>query len=279
MSGVRASPSPRYCSCMLRQIPHGDVLELHFSTYRSRSMRYAVSAFVTRDVLVDCGFPSIANDLRHWIAANRLDGAIMTHGHEDHAGNLQVLADLDIPVQMAAATERLAREPGHIGWYRRAVWGRYAPFRGTVKPFAHPALALKSTLGHSPDHQVVWDAERGNVFGGDLFIGVKVRIAHIDEDIRGQVGALRDVASWNPARYFDGHKGLLPNPVKLLTAKADWIEEMIGEIESRVHRGFTDRAILAEVLGGEERTGIVSFGDYSRINFVRSIRNSMATTP
>jgi endoribonuclease LACTB2 len=240
-------------------------------------MRYAVSAFVTRDVLIDSGFPGIAPEFNAWLDSHRLEGAMMTHGHEDHAGNVQSLVDRGIPVQMAEATQQLVREPGHIGWYRRAVWGLYTPFRGTAKPFEHPALVAKPTLGHSPDHHVVWDAERGTVFGGDLFVGVKVRIAHIDEDIRGQVGALREVADWNPVRYFDGHRGLLPNPAKLLLAKASWIERMIGEIEARVHRGWEDHAIRDDVLGREDLTGLVSFGDYSRINFVRSIRNSMAS--
>lgn len=262
---------------MLRQISHGDVLELHFSTFRSRAMRYGVSAYVTRDVLIDSGFPGIAAEFCAWLAANRIDGAIMTHGHEDHAGNVQSLVDRGIPVQMAEATQQLVREPGHIGMYRRIVWGLYTPFHGTAKPYEHPALVAKPTLGHSPDHHVVWDAERETVFGGDLFIGVKVRIAHIDEDIRGQVGALRDVAAWKPVRYFDGHKGLLQDPVPQLLAKADWIEEMIEAIEARVRRGWEDHAIRDEVMGGEDLTGRVSFGDYSRINFVRSIRESMAS--
>lgn len=247
-------------------------------------MRYAVSAFVTRGVMVDSGFPGIAKDFGAWLDVNRqatgtdrVEGAMLTHGHEDHAGNLQSLADRGIPVQLSPATETLVREPGHIGWYRRIVWGNYTPFRGVITPYAHAALALRPTLGHSPDHHVVWDAERGTVFGGDLFIGVKVRIAHIDEDIRGQVSALRDVASWHPERYFDGHKGRLSDPVAQLRAKADWIEEMIGAIESRVQRGWEDAAIRNDVLGKEDLTGIVSFYDYSRINFVRSIRRSMAS--
>ncbi len=263
---------------MLRQISHGNVLELQFSTLRSRAIRYAVSAFVTRGVLIDSGFPDIAPELRSWLDANRVDGAIVTHGHEDHAGNLKALTTRGIPVQMAAATDALVREPGYIGWYRRFVWGDHKAFTGIVAPFAHHALTMCPTPGHSPDHHVVWDAERGTVFGGDLFIGVKVRIAHSDEDIRRQVGALREVASWHPERYFDGHRGRLIDPVVQLRAKADWIEEMIAAIESRVQRGWEDRAIRDDVLGREDLTGIASFGDYSRLNFVRSIRNSMASS-
>ena len=263
---------------MLRHISHGDVHELRFSTFRSRSIRYAVSAYVCREVLVDSGPPDGAAELGAWLKSARLDGAILTHGHEDHAGNLRALVERGIPVQMADATATLVRNPGHIGWYRRYAWGRFSPFRGAVRPFAHEALTMRPTRGHSPDHHVIWDAERGTVFGGDLFIGVKVRIAHSDEDIRGQVGALRDVASWHPERYFDGHRGRLTDPVAQLRAKADWIEEMIAAIESRVQRGWEDRAIRDDVLGREDLTGIVSFGDYSRINFVRSIRRSMASS-
>jgi glyoxylase-like metal-dependent hydrolase (beta-lactamase superfamily II) len=263
---------------MLRQISHGDVHELRFSTLRSRTIRYAVSAFVHRGVLIDSGPPDGATELGAWLPFARLDGAILTHGHEDHAGNLQQLADRDIPIQMVAGTDALVRNPGHIGWYRRYAWGRFAPFRGTVRPFTHDALAMRPTPGHSPDHHVVWDAERSTVFGGDLFIGVKVRIAHSDEDIRGQIRALREVASWHPERYFDSHRGRLTDPVVQLRAKADWIEETIAAIESRVQRGWDDRAIRDDVLGREDLTGLVSFGDYSRINFVRSIRNSMAST-
>jgi len=262
---------------MLRQTSHGDVLELQFSTARSRSIRYAVSAFVTRDVLVDSGFPQIGGEFRAWLASARIDGAMLTHGHEDHAGNLQAVVERGIPVQMAPATDALVRAPGHIGLYRRFVWGTQRPFRGIVNPFAHSALDLRPTRGHSPDHHVIWDAERGTVFGGDLFIGVKLRIAHIDEDIRGQVKALRDVASWHPERFFDAHKGRLTDPVAQLRAKADWIEATVGAIESRVHRGWEDRAIRNDVLGNEDLTGIASFGNYSRINFVRNVRNTMVS--
>lgn len=261
---------------MLRIIPHGDVTELRFSSVRSRMLRYAVSAFVTRDVLIDTGFPDVQRELAGWFAGARLRGAIVTHGHEDHGGNVPWLVAQDVPVQMAPDTEAVIRAPGRIGWYRRICWGSPTPLRATPTPFTHPALALRPARGHSSDHHVVWDAERETVFGGDLFVGVKVRIAHHDENLRAQVRALREVAAWQPVRFFDGHRGRLEQPAAQLIAKADWIEETIGSVEQRVREGWSDAAIRDAVLGREELTGWLSAGDYSRLNFVRSVRRSMA---
>jgi endoribonuclease LACTB2 len=260
---------------MLRVIPHGDVTELRFSSVRSRLMRYAVSAFVTRDVLIDSGFPDVRSALARWARAVRPVGAIITHGHEDHGGNVPWLVAAGLPVQMAPDTEAVIRDPGRIGWYRRLCWGSPTPLRAPVTPFAHPALTLRPARGHSADHHVVWDAERGTVFGGDLFVGVKVRVAHHDEDLRGQVSALREVASWQPIRFFDGHRGRVEEPAALLKAKADWLEETIAAVEQRVRAGWGDAAIRDAILGREDLTGLVSAGDYSRLNFVRSVRRSM----
>jgi glyoxylase-like metal-dependent hydrolase (beta-lactamase superfamily II) len=260
---------------MLVTTPHGDVTELRFSSWRSRLVGYAVSAFVTRDVLVDAAFPDAAPVLGRWIDEHRLRGAILTHAHEDHSGGLPALMARGIGVQRADLTDRRLRDAERVGWYRRFTWGERRQLTQPLADFTDDAFQLRPTPGHSDDHHVVWDAERGTVFGGDLFIGVKVRIAHHDEDLRGQIAALREVASWHPERFFDAHRGRLDDPVAQLRAKADWIEETIGQIESLIQRGWVDRAIRDRVFGGEDPTGLWSFGDYSRLGFVQSVRRTM----
>lgn len=232
-------------------LSHGDVTELRFSSWRSRLVGYAVSAFVTREVLVDAAFPNAAPALGAWLDAHPVRGAILTHAHEDHAGGLPAPIACGIGVQRAALTERRLRAAERVGFYRRFTWGRRRQLTQPLADFADDALTLRPTPGHSDDHHVVWDAERGTVFGGDLFIGVKVRIAHHDEDLRAQVLALREVASWHPERFFDAHRGRLDDPVAQLRAKADWIEETIGQIETLIRLGWVDRAIRDQVFGGE----------------------------
>jgi len=55
-----------------------------------------------------------------------------------------------------------------------------------------------------------------------------------------------------------------------------WLETALRDIERRVHEGWSDRAIVRGVLGGEEFAALVSRGDYSRRNLVRAVRRHAA---
>lgn len=118
---------------------------------------------------------------------------------------------------------------------------------------------------------MVWDAERETIFGGDLFLGVKVRIAHLGEDIRGQVVQLRRIAALRPKRFFDAHRGAIEQPAAMLLAKAQWIEDVVGAIERHAAAGWAARAIETEVLGARDLTSLLSRGDYAKRNIVESV--------
>jgi glyoxylase-like metal-dependent hydrolase (beta-lactamase superfamily II) len=143
--------------------------------------------------------------------------------------------------------------------------------------FEDEGLSLVPAPGHCADHHVVWDANEGTLFGGDLYLGVKVRIAHPGEDPRLLARTLRTIAARSPARLFDAHRGFVPNPTPLLIAKAEWTEQMIGEIERRIAQGDSDAAIRRALFGGESLPGYFSAGDYARINFVRAVRRGLGT--
>jgi ribonuclease/clavin/mitogillin len=259
---------------MLREERHGDVTRLVFDSRPSRSMGYSVSAYFVRGTLVDTAFPDVRSDLDAWLSDRRPDGVIVTHYHEDHAGNVDLVARRGLPMWIAAETLERVRQPLRIGWYRRWCWGSPAPLTSEPPAFAHPSLEAIRTAGHSPDHHVVWDAERETVFGADLFLGVRVKVSHPwpREDVRAQVAALRRVIALKPAHYFDAHRGLVPDAIAQLSAKADWIEAVVGRIDALVAKGWNDRAIVRELFGREPAMSYVTLFDYSRRNVVAGVR-------
>jgi glyoxylase-like metal-dependent hydrolase (beta-lactamase superfamily II) len=259
---------------MLHEERHGDVTRLRFDSPRSRALGMSVSAYAVRGVLVDTAFHGIRAELAAWIDRSRPEGAIVTHYHEDHAGNVELLAARGVPLWVAPETLAKVRAPAPIRLYRRICWGSQPPLVSSVIPFAHPALEMIHAPGHSPDHHVVWDAERETLFGGDLYLGVKVRVAHPwpREDVRAQVITIRRIIALKPARFFDAHRGLVENPVAQLAAKADWIEETAGRVDALIARGLDDRAIVKMLFGGEDAWGFPTRYDYSRRNFVGSVR-------
>jgi glyoxylase-like metal-dependent hydrolase (beta-lactamase superfamily II) len=180
-----------------------------------------------------------------------------------------------VPVGASAATLDALRRLPPLPFYRRYTWGAATPLGDlALEPFEDDSLALVAAPGHSPDHHVVWDAGSGTLFGGDLFLGVRVRIAHHAEEPRRLVESLRAAAALRPARLFDAHRGPVADPTSALTAKADWLDETIAAIDRRVTAGWSDAAIRREVLGREEVTGYFSLGEYSRTNLVRAVRAS-----
>jgi endoribonuclease LACTB2 len=262
---------------VLRVLPHGDVLQLELSSWVGRRLSYRVSAYVAHDVLIDSGFPRAARELTGWIAARAvaLHGGVITHWHEDHSGGVPALTALGMPLALHPVTEEHLRRPPRLESYRRLTWGSFVPLTGVVQAFApDERLEIHSMPGHTPDHRVVWDATTGSLFAGDLYLGVKVRLAHEGEDFRALIESLRACAVLDPARMFCAHRGLVPNAKAALRAKADWLEETVTAVAAAAGRGLDDAAIVREVLGGEELTGLASQGHYSRRAFVAAARRA-----
>lgn len=257
---------------MITLTHHGPVDRIRMSSWGSRRAGLDVSAYLVRGVLIDTGFPRARRELMRVVAELRPRGAIVTHWHEDHAGNAAALARAGLPIALAPLTERLLRERPPILAYRRLVWG-WPEALGSHEPFDDPALRMIATPGHADDHHVVWDAGTGTLLSGDLWLGVRSRILHEDEDPYRIVESLRVVRALRPRRMFDAHRGEVADPVAAIDAKIGWMTDTIGLIERRIAEGWSDRDIVRRALGGEALTGYVSFGEYARRNLVRAVRS------
>ena len=250
-----------------------DTQLIRLRSWRSAAMGYSVCVFLVRDQLIDTGFPGARPAVARLIDERRPRGVIVTHQHEDHAGNVDLVAGRGIPIAMARATEDALRAgEANVGLYRRACWGTMPRLTTGFEAFEPSGLELIATPGHSPDHHVVWDAERRTLFGGDLFLGVKVRVARPMEDPRALAKSLRKAVALGPRVLLDAHRGAVPNGSGALAAKAAWLDETIGAIDAHIAQGWSDRAITRAVLGREDVVALVSGGDLSRRNFVRAVR-------
>ena len=248
------------------------VRRLRMRSWRGALVGYDVSAWLVGDVLIDTGFRRTGRALVSAVQTMRPRGAVVTHSHEDHAGNVPALATLGVPMRMHSACEAALRERPAIRFYRRAVWGWTERLSARLEPFDPSPLALVEAPGHSTDHLIVWDADRRILVSGDLFLGVKVRVAHEeDESPRALVASLRRAAALEPRLLLDAHRGPVRDAAAQLRAKADWNEEVIGRIEELDAQGAKPAEIVRRLFGGDSLVGVVSGGEYSRAGFVRAV--------
>src|SRR5471032_1244829 len=104
-----------------------DVTRFSMTTWRGRAVGYDVSAYLVRGVLIDTGFCGVQDELLDVVRASKPRGAIVTHWHEDHAGNVPALAGLGVPMRMHERCEGTLRARPSIRAYRRIVWGQTPP--------------------------------------------------------------------------------------------------------------------------------------------------------
>ena len=269
-------------------IAHGDVTRIVLASPTSRLVGYTASVYVVETahgrMLVDSGPPfaqralwRVLTTLGDGDVARAVRGAVVTHRHEDHAGNAAALARAGVPLAMADATRDAVSVVTRIGAYRRYTWGVPPALSPEAPRFDPTPLVLVPTPGHTSDHHAVWDPDRETLFGGDLFLGVKVRIAHPTEDPRALARSLRAAAALRPARLFDAHRGLVDAPVAALEAKAAWLDDTVGAVERLLDAGWPTHRIRDALLEGESVIGYLSGGDYSRIAFVRAVRATRPT--
>jgi glyoxylase-like metal-dependent hydrolase (beta-lactamase superfamily II) len=255
----------------------GDVERIRMASWGSRLAGMDVSAYLVDGVLVDSGFPHARHELARFLEQRSVAGAMLTHYHEDHAGNAALLAERGIPLMMHALTLERVWAPSSIRVYRRIVWGRPKPLT-SIPPEIPPSTSLcfLHTPGHSEDHQVVWDPRRATLFSGDLWLGVRARVMHVNEDPFRILESLRSVLALRPARMFDAHRGEVREPLAAIGAKIGFMEDTIARIQAKTAMGWSDRAILRSVLGGDEPVALASGGEYSRMNLVRAVRRGQS---
>ena len=264
---------------MVDIIEHDGVTQWRFTSRSSRIAGFSVSTFLTSDgVLVDTGAPSAGAEFQALLERSAVRGVMLTHHHEDHAGNVERVARCGLPIWIAASTLPLVTSVERIRAYRRFTWAAMPPLVTPFVPFVPDRLVPIATPGHSRDHHALWHAASRTLFSGDLFLGVAVRVAHHDEVLWAGIESLERAAALAPVRMFDAHRGLVPDAAAALRAKAAWTRELIATITTRIARGESDGQILRAALGGESLTGWVSGGEYSRRNFVRAVRRRVQAT-
>ncbi len=257
-------------SVILEAVEPG-VTRLRLSSWSGRFVGYEVSAYLIDGVLIDTGFPRVSSGLWGAIGTMPVRGAIVTHWHEDHAGNAALLAARGLPLLMHASCESTLRARPSIRPYRRVVWGRPARLVATLQPFDPAPLELVPLPGHTVDHVGVWDARRRILVSGDLYLGVRVRVAHRSESPGRLIASLRAAAALEPRLLLDAHRGPVSDAASKLRAKAAWLEETMRHIMSRSMAGDAPRAIARRVLGREPLVGILSAGEYSALAFVHAV--------
>jgi len=261
---------------LMKSSRFGDVkaYELGWSPFGHPMM--TVYLYVVDDLMIDTGLRHMQREVIEIAAADNVRKAVLTHHHEDHSGNAAGLKDiLNVSVYGHPLTVSKMKADFRILPYQHYMWGKTVPLQMAAVPemteTTNFRLRAIHTPGHSRDHVVYFEPDRGIIFSGDLYLSDRIKYFRADEVIIEQIESLKKILCFDFDAVLCNHH---PKPTKgkqRIAKKLQFLEDLYGSIKRTWEKGFEEKQIFRE-LGLKEQHFIkwFCFGNVSMRNVVRS---------
>lgn len=232
--------------------------------------------YMVGDTAVDTGMPAARDEVVAIAREHELRRVVLTHHHEDHAGNAGPLQEAGLEVVAPPLTARLLAEDLPVPFYQHMAWGRMRPARlgtyeGRVRIGSYEAEVLPAP-GHAVDQVVLYIPEKRWLFSGDVLIHERVKAFRGDEDFAASLETLERLVELEIDVLFCGHRPVAENGGAALARKLEWFRQIEEGVRRLDAEGYGYGEIIQR-LGIEARGPITFFsmGDASTRNMVRSI--------
>ena len=233
--------------------------------------------YAVGDTLVDSAFPGAGREVLGFVRRAGIRRLLLTHHHEDHAGNAAGLAEAGVEVLASPMTAALVAHEMPLPFYQHMAWGKMPPVSAATIDGERVALGpyqaqVVPAPGHAVDQVVFHVAEMGWLFSGDVFIHDRIKIFRRDEDFAATLKTLERLLELDFAILFCGHRPMVGGGREALARKLQHLRDLEGEVRRLDGEGLSADRIVRQ-LGLTTRGGIgfASFGDATPANLVRSI--------
>lgn len=248
---------------------------------------FPVWCYFIDGLLIDTAQRHCQREVLAAFEGKRIHQIVLTHYHEDHAGNATALArQHNCPVKAGALTlERVAHSypilPYEQFWFGRidACPGPAIPGLPGVITERLPSLLETAryqfqpilTLGHSDDHYVLLAINEGWLFAGDFYVG-KLKIFRRNENIYEMIESTRHILTYDFESVFCGHNPVLKRGKEAVAAKLQYLEDIVGQIQHVAQRGLSIPRLVREV-GLQEQwwAKLMTFNDVGADYIIRSV--------
>lgn len=228
------------------------------------------------DTLIDSGMVHAWGDVRRFVGEKPLRQVLLTHHHEDHAGNAGAISGY-CGAEVFAHADALdpLAHPAPMRLYQRVLFGRPEPCSATALARdihlddGSPLIPIH-TPGHAQDLVCYFQPERGWLFTGDLYIGTRPRYLREGECVERMLESLRRVLDYPFFTVFCGHRGVVPRGREAIRDKLIYLEYLCGETRRLRTLGYSVRRISKKLLGGEDLTSLATGYNFTKRHLVRA---------
>ncbi|SPD72343.1 Zn-dependent hydrolase, glyoxylase [uncultured Desulfobacterium sp.] len=208
----------------------------------------SVFTFFVDGLLLDTGPRSFEQDSAKFFKNHPIAQVALSHVHEDHCGMASWLQkNMGVPIYLHKGAIEEASKRADLPHYRLKIWGEREAFSAISMPdeIITPRHRFEAidTPGHCAAHMVFYEGEKGWLFTGDTFIGIRQQVAFREEDLSQTINTLNNLLTLDFDTMFCAHSGVLNDGRRLLEQKLNFLTELQEKIWDMEDQGLTIREI------------------------------------
>jgi len=238
---------------------------------------YPAACYLVGGLLVDTGISHLRKNLASFLKGKPFEAIVNTHAHEDHmGGNALLQKSFNVPIYAHREALPIIALPGRLKLlpYQKLYFGLPAPAH--AEPIAEVLEAgghrfrVHLAPGHSPDHVLLHEEERGWLFCGDAFIAGHDRVFRGSYDLADILETLRRILDLAPEAMFTGMGAVLKRPEAKVRGKIAQYEEAAERAAELFRAGLGEKEISRKLFPGDRMVRIVTTGDFTALKLVRA---------
>ncbi len=232
--------------------------------------------YIIKGVIIDTGPSNMSRYFDRITEDKKIDLGLLTHHHEDHSGNAALLIKKrGIPLYANTIAAEKLKQGFKIMPYQHIFWGKaqkadIKPLKDIIEfgPYRFEAI---HTPGHSKDHTVFYEKNKGWLLSGDLYLGNRIKYFRSDEKIDHTIKSLKKMLQLDFDMLLCAHNPQIHRGKDSIRKKLDYLENIYGEVSHQYKKGKTAKEIMKILPCTEDKfVKFITYGNVSFLNIIRS---------
>ena len=261
-----------------KSFQHGSVKGFKFGSSKFGQPKMFVNAYFIDGLLIDTGHSNMKKEVMATLSGLPIEQIFITHHHEDHTGNLNVLQKhFRCPAYSSSLCAEMMKNPPGISFAQWLTWGnRPANFELKIKDHfietQNHFFEIVPIPGHAIDMVALYEKKEGWLFSADLFVSEYIRYFMRAESMKEQINSLKKVLELDFEILFCSHNSQFENVKEKLQRKLEFFENFYGKVAQLHHKGYSITRIFKEMkLKKNWSVRLLSTGELSTLNMVKSV--------